>query len=314
MHGLEVISPGMLSLIQDPGRFGVGHLGLSVGGPVDMHAFCWANRLLGNKMTAPALEITLGQASFKATQDITLSLTGADMQAEIDGQVQENWRSFTLKKGQTLALNFAREGLRAYLGIAGGITVPTAFGSSATIPRNKLGGLHSGVDGEEGGRPLKAGDFIPAQKAQADSNTQVVNRRFIPDYEDELDIAVIESYQSESFPDSAKYDFYNEPYKVTQQSDRMGIRLEGKAVKGELSGIISEGIAPGSIQVPANGQPIILMNDRQTLGGYPKLGCVAKRSLAQLAQARPGTVLRFYRADLDYESRKWREFLTFFGL
>ncbi len=313
MQGLEVTASGILSLIQDPGRFGVAHLGLSSGGPADTQAFCWANYILGNPMSAPQIEITIGKAAFTAGCDMQLALTGADMQASVDGEYQPNWRTFLLRKGQTLSFAYARHGMRAYLAVRGGFSFPLAFGSCATVMRNQLGGINSGLEAEEGGKALKKGDCLPiAHQSVDDYRVQYVPRSYIPEYGTHMRIGVIESYQCDVFDQTAKSAFYQEPYRVSNNSDRMGIRLQGPEIHAGVSGIISEGIAPGSIQVPPNGQPIILMQDRQTLGGYPKLGCVTRRSLSLLAQARPDTQLQFYPANLKEESVKWAAFCRFF--
>ncbi|CAM2839180.1 biotin-dependent carboxyltransferase family protein [Vibrio mytili] len=314
MTGLRVLSPGMLSLIQDCGRFGVAHLGLSVGGPADLHAHCWANKLLNNPMNSPTLEIIMGNAAFEAQCDMILALTGANMNATLDEQPLENWRSFTIKKGQRLKLNYAKTGFRAYLAVKGGIDAYNHFGSASTVLRNTLGGLP-----DSPGRALKEGDILSPNIELTLSTTESkkvswVPRHFIPKYTDELCLAVIESYQSDLFSTQAKQDFYSKPYKVSDKLDRMGLRLEGEPIECRASGIVSEGIAYGSIQFPANGQPIILLNDRQTLGGYPKLGCISRLSLMKLAQARPGSVIQFYRDDIDQQTKAYCEFIQYFGL
>ncbi|CAM3945109.1 KipI antagonist [Vibrio aerogenes CECT 7868] len=311
MSGLQVTSAGMLSLIQDLGRFGVARHGLSAGGPVDLHAHCWANRLAGNTADAPVIEITMGNAAFVACDDMVLSLTGADTAPAIDGQPLAVWRSFLLRKGQTLQLGFARSGFRAYLAVAGGFDVSPVFGSCATVVRNQLGGLNGGA--------LQKGDILPvaggqSRKTLSADASQWVPRQFIPRYPDELCLSVIESCQEDTFSREAKQQFYAKPYRITDKSDRMGIRLSGQPVNASAGGVISEGIAFGAVQFPANGQPIILLNDRQTLGGYPKIGCVSKMSLMKLAQARPGSLIHFYRGEIERETQAYCRFLRYFSL
>lgn len=314
MSGLQVVSAGMLSLIQDLGRFGVAQHGLSVGGPADMHAHCWANKLLGNSSNSSVLEITMGNAAFTALEDMQLSLTGADTAATIDGKPLATWRNFVLAKGQTLKLGYATSGFRAYLAVAGGFNTTKVFGSCATVVRNNLGGLK-----EHQGSPLQNGDVLPIAKqmshlTRSNIKPQWVPRYFIPKYSKEITLSVIESYQAEYFSRDAKCAFYSKPYQLTDKSDRMGIRLQGNSVQSGMSGIVSEGITYGAIQVPANGQPIILLNDRQTLGGYPKIGCVSKMSLMKLGQAKPGSLLHFYRGDIHLETMAYSQFMGFFAL
>lgn len=315
MPRLEVIQPGALSLLQDLGRRGFGHLGVSQGGPVDLYAHCWANRLVGNPSTAATLEITLGQANFRAADDLALALAGADMSATIDGKKFPAWQAVLLRKGQTLKLEFASSGLRAYLAVSGGFRAPPVFGSVATVVRNRLGGLARDGAAFGNGTPLRAGDLLEAATApSATTAFHSTPTRFIPDYRQAIDLGLIESSQADSFGDDEKAKLYGSEYAIGNQSDRMGCRLVGPPVKSQLNGIISEGIALGAVQIPADGQPIVLLNDRQTLGGYPKIGGVARLDLPRLAQAKPGDKVRFHRADLVEQRQKWGEFARFFGV
>lgn len=317
MATLEVVRAGMLTLLQDIGRLGVAQQGLSQGGAVDLHAYCWANYLLGNEMACSQLEITLGQASFRADSDLFCAITGADLGATLDDQPVAPWQSFHVQKGQILAFGYPKAGLRAYLAVSGGFQIPPVLGSVSAVVRNKMGGLQSG-------RPLEVGDELSVasmetlQQAQqqggARQSGQSIPPRFIPDYNASLQLRVIESYQHALFSPQEKVRFYQSSYKLTQYSDRMGCRLEGPAVATQLDGIVSEGIAYGAIQIPINGQPIILLNDRQTLGGYPKLGCVARVDMPKLAQAMPGKEVQFLKGDLGLLVEEWQQFSRFFGL
>ncbi|UXI02878.1 biotin-dependent carboxyltransferase family protein [Photobacterium sp. TY1-4] len=300
----------MLTLIQDTGRLGVAELGLSQGGPVDLHAYCWANYLVGNAMNCPQLEVTLGQASFRAHTDLICAITGADMVVTVDGQRQPPWQSFVVHQGQVLKFGYARDGLRAYLAVKGGFDIPRVLGSASAVPRNQLGGLKAGT-------ALAEGDVLPVTHGEINDHAFQPKRaapRYIPDYSAPVRLRVMESYQCDHFSEQAKQRFYASAYQISQQSDRMGCRLEGPAVEAEINGIISEAIAYGAIQIPPNGQPIILLNDRQTLGGYPKLGCIARMDMPRLAQARPGTAVQFVRGKWSALSKEWQDFSQFFGL
>ncbi len=310
MTHLEVVTSGVQTLIQDLGRFGVGHIGLSQGGPADLHAYCWANRLLGNDSRAPVLEITLGQVAFKAKQNVMLAVTGANMPLTIDGQPVENWQTLWLEKGQVLKFGYARQGFRCYLAIESGFDVPRWFGSASTVVRNGIGGLEN-----EPGRALSKGDELTSVlKHHTMRPSQAVASRYVGQYPSNIRLGVLETYQHTLFSEQQKAMFYQSAYTVSDKSDRMGVRLQGRAIHPAQNGVISEGIAPGSIQFPANGQPIILSNDRQTLGGYPKLGCLSKMSLMRLGQARPGVEIEFYPTDLAQERLAYRQFAQFFGL
>lgn len=311
MPELEVIRPGVQSLIQDLGRLGAAEQGLSQGGAVDLHAFCWANYLVGNHPNSPTIEITLGQAQFRATDDCLVVLTGADMRPTLAGKPVSGWHSFLMKKGQSLKLGIARHGLRAYLAVRGGFEVPHLLGSCSAVPRNHLGGLANG-------KPLMVNDrlvinhhdVIPIEALEG----RQAAARFVPDYSLPITLRVIESYQEGMFQPAEKNRFYTSYYTVSQDVDRMGYRLSGPAVQADVDGIVSEGIALGAIQFPPNGQPIVLLNDRQTLGGYPKLGCVARVDLPRLAQAKPGDRVAFRRGDLATLTEEWQRFSQFFGL
>lgn len=303
-NGLTVIRPGVQSSLQDLGRYSYAKQGLSQGGAMDLHAYCWVNKLLENPMHCPALEIVIGMADFLAESDLNLAITGADMQAEVDGVAIGNWCSFNMHQGQLLKFKPSRTGMRAYLAVAGGFSVSPTLGSVSTVVRNQLGGIDGGL--------IKTGDDLPAGPQELTDGVHVPHR-FVSHYPDKIEVRVIESYQSDSFFNSEKEKFYRSEYTVSQDSDRMGARLAGPSIQIPLGGIISEGIALGAIQFPPDGQPIILLNDRQTLGGYPKLGCVAKVDLPKLAQARPGTVVRFTPISLSKAREQWWEFTRFFA-
>lgn len=293
----EVIRPGFLSLIQDYGRRGHQHQGMGEGGPMDEHAFLWANHLLGNRFDAPALEITLGQLKLTATAQTCIALTGADTHARIDGRPINSWCTHIIRRGEELSLGTARSGLRSYLAVAGGFEIKPHYGSSATVMREGLGGLR------QDGAQLAVGDILPSTQ-NSTQPLRCVPPEYIPDYAAPLTLRLIPGYQSSRFPSEAWEALYGEEYEVSQHADRMGYRLNGPALDCEIDGIISEGIAYGAVQVPADGQPIILLRDRQTIGGYPKLGCIASLDAAQLAQRPPGTRLRFKESSLQEVCRE----------
>lgn len=295
-------------MVQDLGRFGYATQGLSQGGPMDLQAYCWVNQLLGNAMRCPVLEVAIGMAELRAESDLLLAIAGAEMSACVDGAQVGNWCTFAIQKGQTLSLGPARDGMRSYLAVQGGFQVTPTLGSVSTVVRNQLGGLVN-----SNGSSLKEGDFLPAN----DSDSKLVCHvpsRFVAVYEEVIELRVIESYQAASFTAADLKQFYQSEYIVNQDSDRMGVRLEGIPVASPEGEMVSEGIALGSIQIPPDGQPIILLNDRQTLGGYPKLGCVARVDLPKIAQARPGTAVRFSPISFEQARQEWREFSTYFSL
>ncbi|MFK0571937.1 biotin-dependent carboxyltransferase family protein [Endozoicomonas sp.] len=316
MVALEVIDPGLMVQLQDLGRTGMGHQGVAQGGPMDLHAYCWANYLLGNDMNCPQLEITAGQATFLAHQPVTLALTGADLDARVNKQSIMGWQTIHLTRGDELSFRFPKSGLRAYLAIPGGFLAPTVFGSVATVVRDRMGGLACDDGGAGKGHLVGQNAILEARSGVV--FTPGINRmvpvRYIPLYGKDLQLNVIESYQASGFSRESKACFYRSGFTLSPDSDRMGYRLDGPVIKPPGSGVISEGIAPGAVQIPENGQPIILMRDRQTLGGYPKIGCVPQLDLNKLAQAMPGTLLSFCPITHDQAKERLKHFYAFFCL
>lgn len=284
---LTVKQAGPLALIQDAGRFGVGHLGVTQGGAADWISFRWANWLLGNPLDSAALEIVMGgNLTLVANGDVRLALAGADLAATLDGQPLAPNDSFMMHTGQTLIFRQPKKGLRAYLAFPDGLDAPRVLGSFACTAREHIGGLH------EDGTPLKTGDQLTfkgssAAPRQLPQGTQLP----LPDSEDTVLDMVLGS-QAAHFAGRSLFDAFNQPWTVDQRADRMGIRLTGKALNSRLDGIVSEGIPLGAVQIPPDGQPIILMNDRQTIGGYPRLGALTPMACARLAQCLPGTKVR----------------------
>ena len=288
---LYIVQAGPLSLLQDLGRNGYQDVGVTPGGAMDIHAFHWANQLLNNPANAAQIEITMGpfKACFK--QSTSFALCGADVVATLNGNKIKPWSSWQAKAGDILEIGYPKQGLRSYLAVSGGFSSPKTFGSISTVIRNKLGGLN------KKGSKLVNGDTLPFI-AQVQPYSRKVPQQFIPEYKSIINIGVLTTYQFDQFSEEAQKTFFNELYTVTSEIDRMGYRLKGKPIEFAEQSFISEGIALGAIQIPANGQPIILMRDRQTIGGYPKMGCVCNRDLNILAQATPGTKICFFKQEL----------------
>lgn len=304
---LEVLRPGFLALLQDYGRRGHREQGMAAGGPIDEHAFLWANRLLGNRFDAAQVESTLGRLQLRFTVPTQFALTGADMDARIDGERVAPWCTHAAAAGAILTLGTARSGLRAYIAVPGGFRVPQHHGSCATVIRERLGGLH------RDGRPLGAGDVLPFEPGHPVPG-RCVPAAYVPDYAAPLTLRVLPGYQYEEFPAEQRARLFAEEYVVSRDADRMGYRLSGPEIRWTGRGLVSEGISHGAIQVPPDGQPIVLLRDRQTIGGYPKLGCVASLDAARLAQCPPGFRLRFRPAALDAITQERRVFDRYFGI
>ncbi|WP_127559750.1 biotin-dependent carboxyltransferase family protein [Saccharospirillum alexandrii] len=304
MTELVVLQPGWQSTIQDAGRSGYFRQGLSEGGALDEHAFRWANKLLNNEPNAACIEILLGkfEAEFKA--NAVIAITGADMEASINGEVLRNWRTHSVQQGDVIRFGQARSGLRTYLGIAGGWQTPRQFGSRTVVMREKLGGLDGG--------PLKQGDRLAFQPRNSPA-LRVVPEALRPDYQAPLTVYVMPGYQYEQFSVIARRTFETAEYIVSNDISRMGYKLTGPPVSADTRKLASEGIAYGAIQIPPDGQPIILLKDRQTIGGYPKIGCVASLDCARLSQRSPGSPIRFEFTDVDRVQAERRLFDRFFN-
>ena len=269
-----------LCLLQDAGRFGVRHLGVTQGGAADWLSMAWANWLLGNAPDAAVIEVTLGGLSVVAKADCTLALAGADLAATIDGQPLKPWRSFALKQGQTLAFTLPLSGARAYLAAPAGFVAPQVLGSCSTVAREQLGGP-AGF-----GRGLVAGDELTY--AGHAGQLRELSCELQPVFSANPALDVVLGAQMGAFSGQSTFDAFNSGWTLDTRADRMGIRLLGPALVYQGAPMISEGIPLGAIQVPPDGQPIVLLNDRQTIGGYPRLGALTPLALARLAQCLPG--------------------------
>ena len=284
MSGFTVKQPGLLSLLHDRGRYGAHKLGLTTGGPLDFVAFDWANRLLGNDANATALEVGFGGLLLQAHIDTSFVITGATAPCKLNGEPIEQWCSHNIGQGDQLEIGFATSGTRVYLAVGGGFDIAPSFGSTSTVVREKIGG--------QNGDKLQAGDHLPctARPLQQHCYLPATER---PDYAREATLRVVRGYQQAAFSPVQQWRFFNSEYSLTDRCDRMGFRLEGENVHSDMVGMLSEGICLGAIQIPADGQPIVLMNDRQTIGGYPKIGSVVALDTARLGQMSAGASVRF---------------------
>ena len=284
MSALLIESSTPLCLLQDAGRFGVRHLGVTQGGALDWVSMSWANRLLNNALDATVIEITLGSLTLLAEDDCCLALAGADLDAMLDDRPIQPWRSFFVGKGQRLRFSQPQLGARAYLAAPGGFDAPKVLGSCASVGREELGGL----DGL--GKALAKGDRLSYSGSAF--VLRALTEQQIPDFHDATPLDVVLGAQIGEFSGLSLFDVFNNDWTLDSRADRMGIRLLGPELIYQGAPMISEGIPLGAIQVPPDGQPIVLLNDRQTIGGYPRLGALTPLSLARLAQRLPGSTLR----------------------
>lgn len=284
---IEVLQPGGLCSIQDLGRRGVGHLGVSPAGALDPLALRLANRLVGNPAGSAALEILLPPARFRFLRDGWLALTGCDCQAMLDDSpVWPGWRT-RFRAGQQLSLRPARRGLCAYLAVDGGLAAAALMGSVSTDLTAGFGG--------QGGRPLQAGEQL-ATGAPRRLDAGLGIR--LPEWTPQL--RVMPGPEYDWFDAESRARFWQQAWQVGVNSNRMGFRLQGPALaRCREEELRSSGVLPGVIQVPANGQPIILAAEAQSTGGYPRIGVVIQADRWRLGQARPGSRLHLVPCDRD---------------
>ncbi|AZC49126.1 biotin-dependent carboxyltransferase family protein [Pseudomonas chlororaphis] len=304
MSRLTIEASTPLCLLQDAGRFGVRHLGVTQGGALDWVSMSWANWLLGNTLDAPVIEITLGGFSVVAEELCLLALAGADLGACIDERPLSPGRSFILQKGQRLRFTQPYLGARAYLAAPGGFNAPKVLGSCASVVREELGGL----DGF--GRPLTEGARL--EYSGAGVNLKELSGKQLPDLQSKAPLEVILGAQIGQFSGQSLFDAFNSAWTLDSRADRMGMRLLGPSLRYQGAPMISEGIPLGAIQVPPDGQPIVLLNDRQTIGGYPRLGALTPLALARLAQCLPGSEVRLTPVVQETAYRQQIEFLRRF--
>lgn len=298
MSGLRVLKPGPQSVLQDAGRRGWQHLGVSPAGPMDWQAVAWANHLLNNPWGTPLLEIALGGVELQAEVDTWVAVCGAHVPLSLDDQRQPLWTRLPLRKGQQLRLGFARSGQRAYLAVAGGFHAEPVLGSVSVQLR------------EGQGRALQAGDVLACGSAHF-SHAASVPWPYLPDYRCKPLLRVITGGDAASFEGDQLQGFFAQTWQLSPHSDRMGARLIGEPLRPPERQW-SLGVGRGAIQVPPDGQPIILQADHQTMGGYPLLGWLHPLDQGRLAQCPAHHPLRFTPVSIGDAQTELREFYRFF--
>jgi len=304
MNGFLVENGGMQCSIQDAGRKGFSDIGLTQSGAMDEMAFGYANFLVGNAFNTPSIEIAMGGASFKARSEMCIAICGANMQPTCNGHKIALWQTYQLRRGDLIAFGFASEGQFAYIAVAGGFQTPFTYGSYATSIKEGLGGVE--------GRKLKAGDFLKTLGARCPVDRRKLERKFIPKYPDTITVRLVKGYQETMFDAQAQETFFNSVYTFKGEGDRMGYRLSGEKVIPTHTGILSEPICYGAVQIPSHGEPIVLLKERQTIGGYPKMGSVIAVDCFKLAQLKVGGKVKFKEVSLKEAQRVTKAFYTFF--
>lgn len=285
MKALRIHESGPLATVQDGGRHGWQDRGVPISGAADRQALRLANLLVGNPQTAACIEVTLGGLRAELLCDALIALAGADPQARLNGEPIACWASHRVEAGDVLTLESPVLGCRTVLSMAGGIDVPIVLGSRSTCLVGGFGGYR--------GRALQPGDLVECGEQRGNPLPQVP-ASCIPLYSDEPALRVVPGPQDDAFTEEGLAVFFSSPYEVTPRSDRMGCVLRGPEIAHRLGAdIISDGVVPGAVQVPGSRQPILLMADAQTTGGYAKIATVVSFDLPLAAQLRPGSRVRF---------------------
>ena len=315
---IDIIQPGILTSVQDLGRPGHRQLGINPGGALSTLAMSAANLLVGNPINSAGLEITMGACELRFNADTRIALSGDDFNAHLDNKYIAPYWSVPVRAGQTLKLsqfsanssNTSGQGIRAYLAVAGGIDVPEVLGSRSTDLKAGFGG--------HAGRALRKGDKLAIGSA---ANAAIKGPAFgvhspqwsglgvqAQDSSKLITLRVLTGPEFEQFTVAAKKALWQDKWRITPNSNRMGYRLEGPELKRKQGrDLLSHGVVPGVIQVPPSGQPIILMGDAQTTGGYPKIGVVIQADLWKLAQAPLNAQLQLQPCDLAQALQAWEE-------
>lgn len=285
---LTIIRAGMATSVQDAGRFTYGQSGVSLSGVLDAPAMQTANLLAGNPPDSAVLEITLGQCQFRFERDSWFALTGAGCHAQLDGKsVWTGWRTFA-RAGQTLTLTRAIRGVRSYLAINGGFDIPPVMGSVSTDLKAGFGGWQ--------GRYLQDGDRLPLHPATRNFPESAGVRQLLWGNR----VRVLPGPEYQEFSRESREAFWRTGWVLSSQSNRMGYRLQGRQLQRPVAReLLSHAVVPGTIQVTNGGQPVVLMADAQTTGGYPRIGSVITADLYHLAQIRPGEPIHFVFCTLE---------------
>ena len=295
MEEFKVIKSGIFNTIQDSGRFGFQQYGMTVSGAMDSYALRIGNRLLGNEENEAGIEISIPGLSLEVLNQTVIAITAANFNPTINNFPVPMWEAIEVKKGDIISFDQIKSGCRSYLLVVGGIDVPIILGSKSIYVRGKIGGLK--------GRPLKEADIINIGKTNQELQNIIgrkVSVKNLPAYHEENTVRVILGPQDDYFTKDGLHAFLNSSYEITADSDRMGYRLKGSKINSKNgSDIITDGIPLGSIQVPRNGMPIVMLADRQTTGGYAKIATVISVDIDKFAQMRPGNKVKFTQINLE---------------
>ncbi|CAA6819238.1 MAG: Allophanate hydrolase 2 subunit 2 (EC [uncultured Sulfurovum sp.] len=297
LKGFKVLQAGLFTTLQDQGRNGYKHLGITESGAMDEYAYLWSQKLLNNK-NANALEVMVG-LKIEVQESTIIAICGADLGFEINGMSKPIWQTYSVQVGDVLSFPKRVSGQRSYLAVKDGFHTKKEYGSYATTLKENIGSK------------VQKNDILTFT-TQMNYPKKYVKKAYIPNYNKTLTLRLSLSYQDRYFSQEEQEKFFNSDYEITLESNRMGAKLKGKPISPKENGIISEGICFGSVQIPQDGQPILLLKERQTIGGYPKIGTVLAIDCFRFAQLSVGDKVRFEKIDLKMAREKTLKFYNFF--
>ncbi len=301
----KIISPGLFTTVQDNGRFGFQQFGVPITGVLDTFSAEIANFLVGNDKNAAVLEFTVTGPRLRIMDNGYIAVTGAQMAVRLNGQEMNAWSAFRVRPGDELEIGRAKSGCRGYLAVTGGIEVPLVMGSRSCYVGAKIGGYK--------GRPLMAGDKLARGVGFLLQEPRKIPDELLPEFSSDIVLRAIPGPQDDYFEEGLEI-FFTSEYTISLDANRMGYRLKGPVIKqktGMPGSIVSESSFAGGVQIPPNGQPIILLVE-QTVGGYTKIATIISSDLNLVAQASPGDRIRFEQVNLKtaYAAKKKQLKLT----
>lgn len=297
---IHVLKQGLQTTVQDLGRPGFAHLGISASGAADAFSIQIGNLLVGNEPNTAALEITITGGKYKFTTDSYIALSGSDFDAQIDGKTVANWTSVSIKKGQCLQVNKSLGGARCYLSVQGGIDVPILLNSRSTHLMTGLGGFDGCVLKKD--YVLKIGHVVNKL-----TKITLINKQEMEQKLERKTIRVTKGLEGDWFNDDTWELFLNKNFRVSQSFSRMGIRLEGNTIQStEGNEIMTQGISLGVVQIPGNGEPIISFVEHQTTGGYPRIANIISADFCKVGQLKPGDKFKFALVTIDQAEQLYK--------
>jgi len=298
MGKIKILNKGVLTSIQDLGRRGYQKYGVPICGVMDEYSHKMANVLVSNEIEEATLEVTLFGLKIEFIDKQIISITGGNLQPKINNKLVDMWQTIEVEKGDILTFSGIKSGLRSYIAFSGGLDIEKTMGSKSYYSRADLG---TKIENNQ----------ILNIKTNLKSKKLKLEKKYIPEFENKIECRVVIGPQDDCFSDKAIDIFFGSEYALENDSDRMGFRLMGEQINHKRTAdIISDGLSKGAIQIPGSGQPIIMMSDAQTTGGYTKIGYVIKEDLDKLSQLKPGDKIKFKKITIEAAQKEYIKYVN----